>query len=134
MPHRSRLAVLVIDTDVKRREAAVDFWSAALGRARRPDDDPAARYAHLDTPPGPTLDVVLQATEPEHAGLHLDIETDDVEAEASRLEELGARRRRFVKEWWVMEAPSGHVFCVIPVQTRTWPDGAVEWPDGHSPA
>jgi hypothetical protein len=48
----------------------------------------------------------------------------------SRLEELGARRKRFVGDWWVMEAPSGHAFCVIPVQTNTWPEGALEWPDG----
>ncbi len=131
MPHRSRLAVVVIDTAAERREDAVSFWSGALGRARGDDDDPTARYAHLKTPSGPTLDVILQATTPDQAGIHLDIETDDVEAEASRLEKLGARRLRFVKEWWVMEAPSGHVFCVIPVQTGTWPEGALEWPDGE---
>jgi hypothetical protein len=129
MPHRSRLAVVVIDTDVARREEAVSFWSDALGRGWQADDDPAARYVQLETPPGPTLDVVLQATAPEQAGVHLDIETDDVEAEVSRLEKLGARRLRFVKEWWVMQAPSGHVFCVIPVQTESWPEGALEWPD-----
>jgi hypothetical protein len=53
-----------------------------------------------------------------------------VEAEVGRLEWLGARRLHSVKEWWVMQAPSGHVFCVIPVQTQTWPEGALEWPDG----
>jgi hypothetical protein len=130
MPHRSRLAVVVLDTDVARREEAVAFWSGALGRGRQAEDDPSARYAHLETPSGPTLDVIVQATAPDQAGIHLDIETDDVEAEASRLEQLGARRLRFVKEWCVMQAPSGHVFCVIPVQTETWPEGALEWPDG----
>jgi hypothetical protein len=129
MAHRSRLAVLVIDSDESRREEAVRFWGGALGRERRAGDDPAARYAHLVASPGPTLDVVLQATTPDQAGVHLDIETDDVEAEARRLEKLGAKRKRFVKEWWVMEAPSGHAFCVIPVQTDTWPEGAIEWPD-----
>jgi hypothetical protein len=131
MPHRSRLAVVVIDTEAEHREDAVWFWSGALGRARGDDDDPTARYAHLKTPAGPTLDVVLQATAPDGAGIHLDIETDDVEAEASRLEQLGARRLRFVEAWWVMRAPSGHVFCVIPVQTDTWPEGALEWPDSE---
>ncbi|MDH5308230.1 MAG: VOC family protein [Myxococcales bacterium] len=129
MPHRSRLAVVVIDTHAARREAAVRFWGSALGRARRSDDDPAARYAHLQTPAGPTLDVILQASAPGHEGIHLDIETDDVEAEVKRLEKLGARRKRFVNEWWVMEAPSGHAFCVIPIQSATWPEGAVAWPD-----
>jgi hypothetical protein len=129
MPHRSRLAVVVIDTEETRREVGVRFWGAALGRTRVADDDPATRYAQLETPPGPTLDVIVQATAPDQVGLHLDIETDDVEAEVNRLEKLGARRKRFVEEWWVMEAPSGHAFCVIPVQTDTWPEGAIEWPD-----
>ena len=46
--------------------------------------------------------------------VHLDIETDDLEAEASRLERLGAKRVAFMRErWWVMEAPSGQRFCVV---------------------
>ena len=130
MPHRSRLAALVIDCEEPRREATVDFWAGALGRARRADDDSAARYAHLETPAGPTLDVILQTTTPEHVGVHFDIETDDVAAEVARLEKLGARRVRFVDDWWVMEAPSGQVFCVIPVQSSAWPEGALDWPDG----
>jgi len=128
MAHRSRLATVVIDTEQTQREAAVAFWSRALGRPRQSGDDPAARYAHLTTPAGPTLDVFVQGTSPEHVGVHLDIETDDVEAEVARLEKLGARRKRFVKEWWVMEAPSGHAFCVVPIQSAAWPEGALEWP------
>jgi hypothetical protein len=127
MPHRSRLATLVIDSEASLRERAVQFWAGAFGRARRADDDPTARYAHLETPAGPTLDVILQATTPGHVGVHFDIETDDVAAEVARLERLGAERLRFVDDWWVMKAPSGQVFCVIPVQSRTWPEGAVEW-------
>lgn len=46
--------------------------------------------------------------------MHLDIETDDLEAEAARLERLGAKRVAFVRErWWVMEAPSGQRFCIV---------------------
>lgn len=46
--------------------------------------------------------------------IHLDIETDDLEAEAERLAALGAKRIVFVRErWWVMEAPTGHRFCVV---------------------
>jgi hypothetical protein len=129
MPHRSRLATLVIDSEASRRESAVRFWASALGRVRRADDDVGARYAHLETPAGPTLDIVLQATTAEHVGVHFDIETDDVAAEVARLERLGALCVRFVDDWWVMKAPSGQVFCVIPVQSRAWPEGALEWPD-----
>jgi hypothetical protein len=50
----------------------------------------------------------------DHPGrIHLDIESDDLEAEVARLEALGAKRVGFVKRWWVMEAPTGQVFCVV---------------------
>lgn len=52
-----------------------------------------------------------------------------VEAEVRRLERLGARRKQQVGAWYVMEAPSGHVFCVVPVQSKAWPAKAVEWPE-----
>jgi Glyoxalase-like domain len=129
MGHRSRLAVLVIDTEQRQREAAARFWSGVLGRTRRRADDSMARYAHLETPAGSTLDVIGQGTTPEHVGLHLGIEADDVEPEVARFERLGARRKRFVDDWCVMEAPSGHAFCVIPVQSNAWPEGTTEWPD-----
>jgi ActR/RegA family two-component response regulator len=51
-----------------------------------------------------------------------------IEAEVRRLESLGARRKRQVKTWWVMEDPAGQAFCVVPVHGATWPAGAVEWP------
>nr|WP_255666184.1 VOC family protein [Myxococcus sp. AS-1-15] len=45
--------------------------------------------------------------------VHLDIEADDQDAEAARLEALGAKRIGWVKRWWVMEAPTGHRFCIV---------------------
>jgi hypothetical protein len=50
----------------------------------------------------------------EHAArVHLDIQTDDLDAEVARLEKLGAKREKFLKRWWVMQAPTGHRFCVV---------------------
>lgn len=45
---------------------------------------------------------------------HLDIETDDVEAEVARLTELGAVERRRHRSWAVMVDPAGLLFCVPP--------------------
>jgi hypothetical protein len=45
--------------------------------------------------------------------VHLDIETDDLDAEDARLEALGATRVEFRKRWWVMQAPTGQRFCVV---------------------
>jgi hypothetical protein len=60
--------------------------------------------------------------------VHLDIETDDQEAERARLEGLGATTlERCDHGWIVMEAPTGHRFCLVASQTRGFAEGAVEW-------
>ncbi len=60
--------------------------------------------------------------------VHLDIETDDMEAEVKRLEALGARRIEFIKRWWVMEAPTGHRFCVVNPQRKAFGPHLNTWP------
>ena len=88
--HKSRLGAIVIDceTDDLKEEAA--FWSRALGCApRRPDDPEDLNYVQLHTPPGEVL-MLLQKVD-HSSRVHLDIETDDIDAEAVRLEQLGAR-------------------------------------------
>src|SRR5688500_13042882 len=74
---------------------------------------------------------MVQRVEPGHEGVHFDIETDNVEAELARLEKLGAKRVRQVKNWWVMEDPGGHRFCIVPGPSTHWPEGAVECPAVH---
>ena len=64
----------------------------------------------------------------EERAIHLDIETDDVAAEVARLERLGARVKARIRQHVVMEAPSGHAFCVIPARRGDWPARATEWP------
>ena len=113
MAHRSRLAGFIIDCQGTDAGTSARFWSAALGlvpRAAETDTD-GAQYAGLSGAPG-GLHVEVQRVS--HAPrVHLDIEADDIDAEADRLEALGARRIGFVKRWWVMEAPTGHRFCVV---------------------
>jgi hypothetical protein len=86
--------------------------------------DPNDRYTPL---PG-ELDYFIQRVESADEGVHIDFETDNVDAEVHRLESLGARKKYPIKGWWVMEDPGGHAFCVVPVQSKTWPGGSVEWP------
>ena len=59
--------------------------------------------------------------------VHLDIETDDVEAEVRRLEALGASRVRPVHSWWVMQAPTGQRFCVVPRFSADFERTAHHW-------
>ncbi len=124
--HRSQLACIVIDCDTKDLDAAAAFWSGALGYGVESSDDPAdANYRGLA---GRTADprVLLQAVD--HASrVHLDIESDDVEAEVQRLEALGAKRLQKVRTWWVMQAPTGHRFCVVQKQRPDFDTTANLW-------
>ena len=126
MPHRSRLSTFVLDCRVEDLAPHIEFWSRALGRAvATGDQDGDGRYAELESDPDEPL-LLLQKVD--HASrIHLDIETDDIDAEAVRLEALGARRIGFVKRWWVMEARSGHRFCVIHPQREPFGAHTTTW-------
>ena len=113
MTHRSRLSGFIIDCRTDDLDAAADFWSQALGCsiADRDAGDGVTEYQMFGDTPG---DLHIEVQKVSHASrVHLDIETDDVDAEAARLEKLGARKIAFVQRWWVMEAPTGQRFCVV---------------------
>lgn len=124
--HRSRLAQMVIDCETSDPDWAAQFWGQALGCAVRPQHSASeAMYrelaVHADQPR-----VLIQAVT--HASrVHLDIETDDVEGEVVRLEQLGAARIAQVKRWWVMAAPTGQRFCVLPPQREDFPAHSNVW-------
>ncbi|HNV77956.1 MAG TPA: VOC family protein, partial [Thermomonas sp.] len=107
-------------------DAATDFWSQALGCtiADRDAGDGDAEYQMLGDTPGDLHIEVQKVAHPSR--VHLDIETDDVDAEADRLEALGAKKIAFVKRWWVMEAPTGQRFCIV--RTK-FPERGVAWND-----
>ena len=122
--HKSRLANIIIDCQTDDIDAAADFWARALGCsvANRDAGDATADYQMLGDTPGELHIEVQRVDHPSR--VHLDIETDDVDAEAARLEQLGAKKVAFVKRWWVMEAPTGQRFCVVATK---YPDRGVAW-------
>lgn len=121
--HRSKLAGFIIDCETGDVAGAAAFWSAALGMRANP---PEGAYAALnDGQHG--LNIEVQGVD-HPSRVHLDIETDDVAAEVVRLEALGARRVKPVKTWWVMQAPTGHRFCVVRVQSANFAALATAWP------
>ena len=124
--HKSRLAGFIIDSKTDDLDAAALFWSRALGlpclHPRGTDEGP---YRELDTG---DLRMHIEVQQVGHESrLHLDIETDDIEAEVSRLEALGAKRVQKFPRWWVMEAPTGHRFCVVKPQSRDFERIANAW-------
>jgi len=122
--HRSRLAGYIIDCQTDKLEEAADFWSEALGYKRQ-ETSADDLYRGLGTPDG---DPYIEVQAVDHASrIHLDIESDDIEAEVQRLEALGARRIKDVKSWVVMEAPTGQRFCVINRGHKYFDETANRW-------
>ena len=120
--HKSRLCAIGIDCQDADLPAAAAFWSAALGRAVK---EAEGNYVSLEDRSNQPIVFVQKVEHPSR--VHLDIETDDVEAEVARLEALGARRVQKVNTWWVLEAPTGHRFCVVRVQRQPLADDATAW-------
>jgi hypothetical protein len=124
--HRSKLSTFVIDCRTPDLEAAAAFWSQALGRPVGPPQEGDDRYRDLACAPSEPL-LMIQRVEHE-SRIHLDIESDDIEAEVARLEGLGAKRIEAVRTWVVMEAPTGQRFCVVRPQRGPLGPDATTWP------
>jgi len=125
--HRSALVAFVLDCRVANLDAALEFWSAALNRSvANRDQDGDGKYGELQTDADEPF-LLLQKVEHDPR-IHLDIETDNLDAEVARLESLGAQRIAFIKRWWVMQAPTGHRFCVVRQQPAKPELALNEWP------
>jgi predicted enzyme related to lactoylglutathione lyase len=122
--HHSRFSTVIIDCRTSDLGAAAEFWSKAFGRSIRRDDSNTTYIAlemHDDEP-------LCQLQQVSHESrVHLDIETDDIDAEAARLAELGARTIERHATWIVMEAPTGQRFCVGRPKTADFPANANRW-------
>ncbi|WP_459644699.1 VOC family protein [Kineococcus sp. NUM-3379] len=112
--HRSRVSTLLIDAPAAEAPAAAAFWSAAVGVPARP----VPQEEQFTSLPGavPGLVVAVQAVD-DAPRYHLDVETDDVDAETERLLGLGAVEVGRWLECRTLRAPGGHLLCVIPVHS-----------------
>jgi hypothetical protein len=124
--HKSRLAGFIIDCKTDNLEAAATFWGGALGmEVRALPADEGDKYVQL-VDPQDRLHVEVQSVS--HASrVHLDIETDDVDAEVTRLERLGAKKVQKINTWWVLEAPTGQRFCVVRAKGSSFAAEARSW-------
>jgi catechol 2,3-dioxygenase-like lactoylglutathione lyase family enzyme len=122
--HHSAIHSIVIDCDDI--EAGTAFWTAALGVKVRRNWD---AFVILESPRPHLTFLLQQVPEPRtcKSRTHIDLGSDDVEAEVRRLEALGAKRISQHTFWWHMQDPCGNDFCVVnaddgdlPPEARTW--------------
>lgn len=119
MAHKSRLAGFIIDCQGCDVTTSARFWSDALGFSiEDPNEDGAGKYAVLGGTPS---DLHIEVQKVSHESrVHLDIETDDIEAEVTRLKGIGATEvsRPHNARWVVMQAPTGQRFCVVRLRDK----------------
>ena len=124
--HRSQLGGFIIDCHTDDIEAASRFWGAALGLKPGPGSEPGQPDYLGFARPHDGLNIEVQAVSHE-SHVHLDIETDNIDAEVVRLERLGAKRVKAVRDWVVMEAPTGQRFCIVPAFRESFLKEAKVW-------
>ncbi len=124
--HKSQIGNIVIDCKTDDLHQAATFWASAFGyRAEQSDNQVNAKYIRLETPDGDVQVMLQKVIHPSR--VHLDIETDDIEAETKRLESLGAKKIERLEKWTVMEAPSGHRFCIVGAERADFEEHATSW-------
>jgi len=115
-----------IDVPQADYDATVAFWRDALPAVPVTDDDEPDYTGFGEATPGVELGV--QAVGNPTGRIHLDIETDDIEAEVARLIALGAIEVERIQGWVVMRDPVGTVFCVVKAQLPEFFEAhAVTW-------
>ncbi len=124
--HRSRIGGIVIDCNCANLQEAAEFWSAALGYPiRKCDDLDAEKYIDFEVPPGEIAITVQMVDHPSR--VHIDIETDDFEAETRRLVALGAKVIHRMDHWVTIEAPTGQRFCIVRQQRTDFSKNSHKW-------
>jgi predicted TPR repeat methyltransferase len=113
--HRSRLYAVLLDTPDA--DAATAFWSAALGAPPRPNATEPQFTALQEAAHDLVVAVQRLDGEADAPRCHLDIETDDLDAETARLTALGAVEVNRWQDCRVLRAPGGHLLCVLPVES-----------------
>jgi Glyoxalase-like domain len=125
MAHYSRICKIVIDVPEETHDREVAFWEGASGKPltrfeRYPEYHGAELNEHLG--------LLIQRLGSGEARVHLDIHTDNLEAEVKRLQGLGAQEVERIHSWVVMRDPAGLLFCVIPDRPGTLDDSnAQRW-------
>jgi catechol 2,3-dioxygenase-like lactoylglutathione lyase family enzyme len=113
--HRILLREVVIDAPDEVFPRTRDFWVSALLAEPRPVKE-HPEFTGLVGPAALSW-VGLQNVGAAAARLHLDIETDDVDAEVQRLVTLGAELVGQGRAWVVLKDPAGLLFCVVPYES-----------------
>ena len=117
-----RVHLVVLDVPSHRLDAVVRFWSEALDLGVHPVGGRFAAYTFLGesaAPPLAGIGLLVQDIGEADARIHVDLHVPtaaDRDREVARLEGLGATRAAAHDAWVVLDAPGGHLHCIVPDQ------------------
>lgn len=110
------LRVASVTFDCRDPRMLASFWASALGYVAGTESD--EDVATVEDPRDRDVELVfVRVPEARTAKnrVHLDLGTNEMEAEVRRLVALGADRVERIKDWTVMRDPEGNEFCVIQI-------------------
>ncbi|MFB7716900.1 VOC family protein [Nocardia sp. NPDC056100] len=101
-----------IDTPAARFDESAEFWRTITGSALSAKRGENSEFLTL-LPDSGAPSVKMQAV-PEGPRIHLDLDVEDVRAEAARAEKLGATVVLEHPDYTVLRSPHGMIFCLTP--------------------
>ncbi|MDF1603337.1 VOC family protein [Nocardioides sp. YIM 152315] len=110
--HRSRVDQVCLDIAPSAYDVEVAFWPSLTGWDH--DPDVSREFARLHPPGSMPLLWLVQRLDDERSPVsaHLDLSTDDHEAEIARHVELGATVVSTHDHWTVLTDPVGTTYCI----------------------
>ncbi|WP_114559163.1 VOC family protein [Desertihabitans aurantiacus] len=114
--HRTRLVQVCIDCPPDHHDAETAFWRQATGWRWDGGGADSEFTGKLFPDPSSPVQLLLQRLGEDETGhatrAHIDLGTDDLDAEVARLERAGARRLWPGDGFVALRDPAGMVFCV----------------------
>jgi predicted enzyme related to lactoylglutathione lyase len=130
--HKSRLYLIAID--VHDLDRSFRFWCKALNGTLDTSDKNDEMVCRRIKLPGSNTGLFLKKVREKTHSLshvHLDIASDNIEAEKNRLEKIGAKPIRFIDDfensYYVMEDPDKNIFCIVTPEHKSVFDTANIW-------
>ena len=108
---RSIVDQVCLDIPPSRYDEECTFWRDLTGWDLT---ERGGEFRRLERPADVAIMLLLQRLDDEQPGVtgHLDLGSDDAEAEAARHVALGAKHLRTAEGWVTLADPSGRVYCV----------------------
>lgn len=111
--HRSRVSQVCLDIPSESYASELAFWADTLACQAEPSRS-RPEFTRLQVPETFPFEILTQRLQlSREMGAHLDLGSDDRQAEVARLQREGAVVRAVRDTWTVLEAPGGMAFCVL---------------------